>query len=133
MTPYNALRAAVARRGGWCGPLDVKRELDAYFALSNKRRIQGEGPLLVIETTAKMSRMTRSDYSDMVHKRKHPRRKRNKDGELVMQYEAHSGTVEAAVTGAPKHVVTDERWQDDLDWIDRYAAEVESCGYYGEF
>jgi hypothetical protein len=127
LSAYHALRQAVRARGGIATAWEVQRELLAYLG-----QFKVKAPNGIVWSDI----YTREEYHALVNRRKKrkPKRKRNEHGELVMQYESIGlGTVEAAVTGAPKLVVSEEDYRSDLDWIDAFARREYENEYHGEF
>jgi hypothetical protein len=130
VTPYQSLRNALQRRGGAATAFEVRRELVALMeSYRRPHKPLGEGDLLVIETTGKMKMMTRSEYSDLVHKRK-TKRSKDKDGAAMLHYDAHEGEVQVRFDGRAIGTMDGGITDADVDWI---LDQQEGDQYHGEF
>jgi hypothetical protein len=139
MTAYNALRQALRARHGVATTFEVRRELAAYLASLKAHKPMGDGDLCVFDTKGQGRMMTRADYGEMVYgRRKKARKKRNKDGDLVLAYVAQDSIeVEAVLTENFIAAELVRQHTKDTDWIDEIARkhqqEIADDGYHGEF
>jgi hypothetical protein len=139
VTAYNALRQALRARHGVATAFEVRKELEAYRASLPRPKPMGEGDLCVADTKGHVRMMTRADYGEMVYgRRKKARKKRNKDGDLVLAYVAQDSIeVEAVLTEnfIAAELVTQHT--KDTDWIDEIARkhqqEIDDNQYHGEW
>jgi hypothetical protein len=139
MTPYHALRLALRSRQGIATTHELRIPLAAYLASLRSSKPLGEGDLCCVDTKGNVKMMTRAEYAEMVYgRRKKPRKKRNKDGDLVLEYVAQDSVeVEAVLTAnfIVSELVTQH--SKDTDWIDDVARqqeeEIAKDAYFGEF
>jgi hypothetical protein len=132
MTPYGSLCAAI--RNPRSTSQQLGDALRAYFAWGKpKRKPLGSGDLLVVETTGKMSMMTREAYADLVYKRKKKSSRITVDGKTKYELKLEAREAEPVRKRKPKVILPDQ----DVLWIDDFATrqqeELDKNAYYGEW
>jgi hypothetical protein len=139
VTSYQSLRNAVSRQGGITTPHAIREALWAYLAsLRQPQKPLGDGTLCVVDTKGRVRMMTRAEYTEMVHTRKKPRKKRNQSGDLVLEYTAQDSVqVEAMLSKNHATAELDSEFAADFEWLDEYAdrqrREEQDDGYHADF
>ena len=134
--PYYALKNAIHHKGSITTPYEVRRELAAYldWIAAGSRRPLGNGTLCCVDTKGRVKMMSREEYHQLVNVRKRPRKKRNKDGELVMEYtNIEDKEVQHVLTANHAARDLDAEFATDFAYIDELARKQCDNDYNAEW
>jgi hypothetical protein len=128
-SPYSALRQALRARGGAATSWEVRKELAEYLKGFKVVAKTPEGRVIDWNDL-----YTREEWHAIVNRRKKKgtRKRRNKQGDLILEYDAHEDRrVEARV------IADSGERADDMSFVDAFAKrqqeEWEADQYQGEW